>query len=70
MIRVQIISSGKKTIPAKSACVTGKIKHTSISSAQYVFDRMGGNKDKKSHLLEIYKCQFCKMFHIGHNKAK
>jgi hypothetical protein len=49
---------------AKSACY-GKIPHKSMLAAQYILDRMSG---KRSHLLEIYKCQFCKTFHIGHNR--
>jgi hypothetical protein len=48
---------------AKSSCY-GKIQHKSMLSAQYILDRMNG---RRSHLLEIYKCQFCKTFHIGHN---
>ena len=51
---------------AKKACL-GKIQHRSMLAAQYIFDRMYGNG---SHLLEIYKCSYCKTFHIGHNKAK
>lgn len=49
---------------AKSACY-GKIQHRSMLAAQYILDRMNG---KRSHLLEIYKCPYCKSFHIGHNR--
>lgn len=51
---------------AKKSCL-GKVQHKSMLAAQYILDRMGG---KDSHLLEIYKCTFCKCFHIGHNKPK
>ena len=49
---------------AKNACY-GKIQHRSMLAAQYILNRMNG---KNSHLLEIYKCPFCKTFHIGHNR--
>lgn len=51
---------------AKRTCY-GKIKHKSRLAADYVLSQMSG---KDCHLLEIYKCPFCKFFHIGHNKQK
>ena len=56
--------SRKKLDHAKAACL-GKQKHKSRLAAEYVLNRMNG---KDSHLLEIYKCQFCGFEHIGHNK--
>lgn len=50
---------------AKSACL-GKIKHKSMLAAEYTLDRMRLNV-KDNHLLEVYKCEFCKFYHIGHN---
>jgi len=53
-------------LQAKNACL-GKIQHKSMLAAEYVLSRMSG---KDSHLLEIYRCRFCKFYHIGHNKPK
>lgn len=52
----------KKSKALKSACL-GKIAHKTIISAQYVLDAM---EIKQGHILHIYKCEFCKNFHIGH----
>lgn len=49
----------------KQVCL-GKIKHKSWLSAEYTLNKMRRTKD--SHLLEIYRCPFCKDLHIGHNK--
>lgn len=46
----------------KNQCA-GKVAHASVSSAEYVLDRM---KTGVGEILEIYKCRFCKKFHIGH----
>lgn len=43
----------------------GKVKHTSFTSADYALYSM-----KNWNVLEIYKCNFCKKFHIGHIKTK
>ena len=43
-------------------CTTGKIKHTTILSAEYVRDQM------KDYTLDIYRCKFCTGFHLGHRK--
>lgn len=49
---------------AKSACL-GKVQHKSMLGAEYTLQRMNG---RDSHLLEVYKCHFCKFYHIGHNR--
>ena len=49
----------------KNSCA-GKIAHDTVTSVQYVLDRM---KTSVGEILEIYKCQFCKKFHIGHKKG-
>lgn len=54
------------TVYAKVSCY-GKVQHKSRLAAEYILDRMNG---KRSHLLEIYECKFCKFFHIGHNENK
>lgn len=44
----------------KNKCL-GKIKHT-LSSAEYTLSKTKFTKG----ILEIYKCEFCKAYHIGH----
>lgn len=45
----------------KTKCL-GKIAHPTLSSAEYALDNMRA----VGEILEIYKCEFCKKFHIGH----
>lgn len=49
----------------KNECL-GKTAHKTMSSAQYALDNMERNH---GHDLEIYKCTFCKFYHIGHAKG-
>lgn len=52
----------KKASPQlKSKCL-GKVAHSTLSSAEYVLDKMR----VVGEVLEIYKCEFCKKYHIGH----
>jgi len=46
----------------KNQCA-GKIAHATLSSAEYIMGRM---KVGVGEFLEIYKCKYCKKFHIGH----
>lgn len=46
----------------KNKCA-GKVGHVTLTSAQYVLNRM---KTVGGEILEIYKCKFCKKYHIGH----
>lgn len=43
----------------------GKIGHKSKLSAEYAMDSFNG---KRSAILEVYECEFCGCYHIGHNK--
>jgi hypothetical protein len=54
----------------KSAC-TGKIPHHSKQSALDHFHQMKRN-GKEIYGLEVYRCQFCGFYHLGHrfNKRK
>lgn len=46
----------------KSQCL-GKVAHKYLTCAEYALDHMVA-KDRGN--LEIYKCRFCKKYHIGH----
>ena len=46
----------------KNQCL-GKTAHKTLLSAEYALSNM---PIKPGHQLEIYKCQYCKFFHIGH----
>jgi hypothetical protein len=51
----------------KKMCL-GKQRHESRIAAEYVLCQMQKDqRDKRKHLLGIYKCQFCKAYHIGHD---
>lgn len=63
-----MIKPKQKMFGIKSSC-SGKIKHGSMLAAQYILDNMI-TRDKKSHLLEVYKCRFCNKYHIGHNNSE
>lgn len=53
----------KNRIRAKGC--DGKIVYKYLTSAEYALD----NNDDKT--MEIYKCDFCKNYHLGHsNKLK
>lgn len=60
----------KKISPQLKRQCLGKVAHKTLSSAEYVLDRMRA----VGEILEIYKCTFCKQYHIGHkpgtNKKK
>jgi hypothetical protein len=66
MIKIRSNNPKARHALAKRACY-GKIQHKSMLAAEHILNRMNG---KNSHLLEIYKCPFCKFFHIGHNSLK
>lgn len=50
-----------RKLKLRQARCLGKVKHKSFTSAEYVLYLMRNNNE-----LEIYKCSFCKDFHIGH----
>ena len=44
----------------------GKRQHKSLLSAEHVLSLPRGTK--KNENLEIYKCEFCEFYHIGHRR--
>ena len=55
------VANRKSLSNFKNKCA-GKIAHATFTSAEYVLNRM---KTVEGEILEIYKCKFCKKFHIG-----
>jgi hypothetical protein len=43
----------------------GKVKHKSLLGANYVREQM-----RECHLMDVYKCKFCKNYHIGHAQIR
>lgn len=43
-------------------CKSGKVKYKTILSAQIALKRL------KNKALEVYKCNLCKGFHLGHSR--
>lgn len=63
----EIISNGESVIDfLRTKMCLGKDKHKSLLSAQYVFDNFTTYRHKTS-TLTIYKCPFCKDYHIGND---
>lgn len=52
----------KKISPQLKTKCLGKVAHHTMSSAEYALNSMRA----VGEVLEIYKCEFCKKFHIGH----
>lgn len=46
----------------------GKISHPTITEAKKHIKSMLKNFGKRANDLEVYRCLFCKQFHIGHKK--
>lgn len=52
----------KKISPLFKTKCLGKVAHSTMLSAEYALQSIRAIGE----VLEIYKCQFCKKFHIGH----
>ena len=63
----EIITKDKNVINflRKKMCL-GKDKLKSLLSAQYIFDSFKSHRHKTA-TLTIYKCPFCKFYHIGND---
>lgn len=48
----------------KNGCF-GKVKHRSRLAAEWAMESFNGNR---SAILEVYECEFCGCYHVGHNK--
>lgn len=46
----------------KNKCL-GKIPHETLLSAEYAINKW---RNTKGEIMEIYKCEHCKKYHIGH----
>jgi len=61
------------SIKEKNGCF-GKDKHKSKLAADFIFDNFNEVRSKKmskkTSILEVYKCEFCGYWHIGHNLKK
>lgn len=61
------------SVKEKNGCF-GKEKHKSRLAAEWYLDNWNEVRSKKmskrTAILEIYECEFCGAWHIGHNLQK